>query len=170
MYFSLTIIIYHTSVITVVEDLAESLPLDGEMPNTIVADNKELAITAVAPNPGSFQGVSFEVNLDEDGSISDAGATLSASTEAPVSLSIPSSLFEDLGIDPLDAPEFRVGFAIYADDSLFQPRSARQQSDSESPMSGIGSGVLGAQVTGLGGVSVKGLETPVTVELNVKPV
>lgn len=155
--------------ITVVEDLAESLPLDGEMPNTIVADNQELAITAVAPNPSTFQGVSFEVNLDEDGSIRDAGATLSASTEAPVSLSIPSSLFEDLGIDPADAPEFRVGFAIYTDDSLFQPRSTRQQSDSESPMSGIGSGVISAQVTGLGR-SVEGLENSVTVELNVKPV
>lgn len=156
--------------ITVVEDLAESLPLDGEMPNTIVADNQELAITAVAPNPTTFQGVSFEVNLGEDGSISDAGATLSASTDAPVSLSIPPSLFEDLGVDPADAPEFRVGFAIYADDSLFQPRSTAEQSDSESPMSGIGSGVISAVVAGLGGVSVQGLDPPVTVELNRKPV
>jgi hypothetical protein len=155
-------------VVNVVEDIAESIPLDGEVPNTIIADNQELAITAVAPNPSTFQGVSFEVNFDEDGSISEAGASLSASTEAPASLSIPQSLFEDLGIDPADATEFRVGFAIYSDDSLFQPRSSAEQADSELP-SGIGSSVISAQVSGFE-VSVEGLDTPVTLELNRKPV
>ncbi len=161
-------IIDHTSVINIVEDIAESLPLDGEVPNTIVADNQELAVTAVAPNPTTFQGVSFEANI-ENGLISEAGASLSASTEAPISLTIPQSIFEDLRVDPADAPDFRVGFAIYSDDSLFQPRSSREQADSKSP-SGIGSGVIAAQVTGLGEVSVKGLERPVTVELKRKEV
>ena len=154
--------------INVVEDIAESLPLDGENPNTVVADNKGLAITAVAPDVNTFQGVSFEVNFDDNGLISQAGASLSASTEAPTSLSIPQSLFEDLGIDLAEVTDFRVGFSVFRDDSLFQPRSSAQQASSKSP-SAIGSSVFSAEVSGIE-VEVTNLQNPVIVELNVKPV
>lgn len=168
--YTFSLIICCTSVITVVEDVAESLPLVGEMPTTIVAENNELAITAVAPSPSTFQGVSFEVNFDNDGTIRDAGASLSVSTEAPASLSIPQTLLDDLGIDPADlTDDFRVGFSVFRDDSLFQPRSREEQTNSQT-MTAIGSSVISAQISGLGEVVVDNLDTPITVELNVKPV
>ena len=153
------------SVITVVEDIAESIPLDGQMPSTVVAANKGLAITAVAPDVNTFRGVSFEVNFNDDGSIKEADASLSASSEAPTSLSIPQSLFEDLGLSSDDITDLRVGFSVFRDDSLFQPRSEAEKTT----MSAIGSSVISAQVSGLG-VEVSNLENPVIVELNVKPV
>ena len=162
-------LIYSTSVINVVEDVAESLPLVGEMPTTVVADNKELAITAVAPEVSSFQGVSFEVNFDTDGSISEADASLSATSEAPASLSIPPTLFEDLGVDPAGLTDLRIGFSVFSGDNLFQPRSSEEEPADSGILTVIGSSVISAQVTGLP-VPVVNLQSPVTVDLNVKPV
>ena len=152
------------------EDVVDSLPLVGEMPTTIVADNKGLAITAIAPEISDFQGVSFEVDFNDDGTISQADASLtqSATVTAPTSLSIPQSLLEDLGVDPADVTDFRVGFSVFRDDSLFQPRSSGEQTESET-LSAIGSSVISAQVLGLG-VAVANLQTPIIVELSVKPV
>ena len=157
-----------SSVIDIVEDVVDSLPLDGDMPTTIVAANKELAVTAIAPEIGDFPGVSFEVNFNDDGSISEADASLTPSATAPTSLSIPQSLLEDLGVDPADVTDFRVGFSVFRDDSLFQPRSSGEEAESET-LSRIGSSVISAQVSGLG-VPVANLKTPVLVELSVKPV
>ena len=155
--------------INVVENIAASLTLVGEMPTTIIATNKGLAITAVAPQVSTFQGVSYEVNFNDDDSISRTDVSLSGDSTAPTSLSIPQSLFEDLGIDPVDLTDFRVGFSVFRDDSLFQPRSSEEQAGSET-LSAIGSPVISAQVSGLG-VAVANLPTAgITVELNVKPV
>ena len=155
--------------IDVVENVAESLPLDGEMPTTIVAENKELAITAIAPEVSSFQGVSFEVNFGADGSISEADASLSATSEAPASLSIPPTLFEDLGVDPTGLTDFRIGFSVFSSDNLFQPRSSEEAPADSEILTVVGSSVISAQVTGLL-VPVVNLQSPVTVDLNVKPV
>ena len=156
------------------EDVADNLPLVGEMPTTIVADNKGLAITAIAPEVSNFQGVSFEVTFNDDGSISQADASLTQSeaAAAPTSLTIPPSLFMDLGLNPAEVVDFRVGFSVFRDDSLFQPRSSGEQIESEGDrMSAIGSSVLSAQVSGSGlEITVDNLETPVEVELSMKPV
>ena len=159
-----------SSVIDIVEDVVDSLPLVGDMPTTIVADNNGLAITAIAPEISDFQGVSFEVNFNDDGSIGQADASLTQSNAitAPTSLSIPQSLLEDLGVDPADVTDFRVGFSVFRDDSLFQPRSLGEEAESET-LSAIGSSVISAQVLGLG-VAVANLQTPIMVELSVKPV
>lgn len=136
-----------------------------------MAENGGLSIGAIAPDVNNFQGLSFDVNLNTDGSIRTAEPTSSASSDAPTSISIPQTIFADLGIDPATLTDVRAGFSVFTDDSLFQPRSAEEPSgaaQSES-RSAIGSAVISAQIMGNGvPITVDNLNTPIAVELGVK--
>lgn len=157
--------------IDLVEDVIESFPLVDETPSTIIADNKGLAVGAIAPNVNSFQGASFGVRLDDDGSIGMAEPSASASSEAPASISLPSTILMELGIDPSSVPDFRVGFAVYQDDSFFQPRLRKEQpTDTTSePQSAIGSSIISAQILGIER-KVMNIQNPIMVKLPVKQV
>lgn len=157
------------SVIDLVESVAESLPLEGQTPATIVSENKGLAIGAIAPDVQNFQGVSFDVNFNNDGSIDSANPTASASSESETSISIPRTLLQDLNIDPATLTNVRVGFSVFTDDSLFQPRSRQETSDAMQSRSAITSSIISANVSGLD-VEVKDLQNPVMIELTIKPV
>ena len=156
--------------IDLVEDIIDSIPLEGETPNTIIADNSGLAVSAIAPDVNNFQGLSFNVELNVDGSIKTAEPTTSTSSDATTTISIPQTILDDLGLDAADRQDLRVGFSVFQDDSLFQPRSTRQQppGTEPGPRSAIGSSVISAQLSIE--IQVSNLQTPIIVELSVKPV
>lgn len=56
---------------------------------------------------------------------------------------------------------------MFRDDSLFQPRSFKDESECKGI---IGSPLVSALVSGLGDVTVSNLTSPIIVELSVKPV
>ena len=155
------------------ENVADSLPLEGETGTSIIADNGDLSIAAIAPDVNNFQGLSFDVNFNPDGSIRTADPSTSASSEAPTSIAIPQTLFSDLGINPAELTDFKAAFSVFTDDSLFQPRSMEEQTgatQSES-RSVIGSSVISAQILDDGvEIKVANLDTPIMVELAAKRV
>lgn len=161
------------SVINLVENVADSLPLEGGNGTSIIADNGELSIAAISPDVDNFQGLSFNVNFNPDGSIRTANPSPSASSEAPTSISIPQSIISDLGINPDELTNFKAAFSVFIDDSLFLPRSMEQPTGAtqSKSRSGIGSSVISAQIFDDGvEIKVDNLNNPIFVELRMKPV
>ena len=77
-------------------------------------------MSAIAPDTNNFQGVSYGVSLDDDRKIDSATPALTPSSEAPTSISLPSNIFVDIGLDLSSDDSVRVSFAVYSDDVLFQ--------------------------------------------------
>lgn len=155
------------------ENVADSLPLEGETGTSIIADDGDLSIAAIAPNVDNFQGLSFNVNFNPDGSIRTANPSPSASSEAPTSISIPQSIISDVGIDPDKLTNFKAVFSVFVDDSLFQARSMEEPTGVTQSKSrfGIGSYVISAQILDDGvEIKVDNLNNPIFVELGLKSV
>ena len=123
-------------------------------------------MSAIAPDTINFQGVSYGITLGTDGKIDSATPTLTPSSEAPTSLSLPAKIFEEIGLD-LSA-NVRVSLAVFQDDTLFQAPM--------SPNTFVSSLVISASVSteDMDGeareVKVDNLENNVAMEFGIKSV
>ena len=159
------------SIIDLVDSVADSFDLVGQQPATFTADNGGLSVGAIAPDVNNFPGVSYDVNFDPDGSIQTATPVLAASSNAQTSISIPSSIFNELGLDAATLADVRFGFSVFQDDSLFQPPK-EAGSGVSARSTAIGSSIISAVLSSKDDseIPVNDLSTPVAIEFSPKKV
>ena len=122
---------------------------------TMMADDHGLAITVMTENASNFQGLSFDVDTNNDGSINGINTSPFASNSS--SVSIPETLFMDLEIDP--PTKIKAAVTVFENGNLFpEPRS----SDGTST---IASHVVSAVVPG---VDVSDLSEPITFTFEIE--
>ena len=126
--------------------------------NKLTYSQDSFSIISEDVNTVNFEGRTFSINTRNnfgDGTVQTTTSTATP-TDTVAALTLPSSLYSRLGITNSDS---RLGFTVYAGDTLFQPRSdssaARQYADME-----LAGPIISAFVRD---VTVAGLIDPVTV-------
>ena len=125
---------------------------------TVMADDHGLAITVMTENASNFQGLSFDVDTNNDGSINGINTSPFASNSS--SISIPETLFMDLGINP-PTNIIKAAVTVFENGNLF-PDPEPRSSDGTST---IGSHVVSVDVPG---VNVYGLSEPITLTFEIE--
>lgn len=139
---------------SIIEDVTNNLLLigDGVTSMTAMADNHGLGIT-VAILESHFQGLSFDVDTNNDGSINGIITYPFASSSSTIS--IPETLFMDLGTD---VPSNFIGaFSLFETGNLFLSHSSNTST--------VASPVVSASIVG---VNVSNLTKPVIITLEME--
>ena len=141
-----------TIIDAVTNDLLTNFDGVMSMSLTVMADDHGLAITVISENASNFQGLSFDVDTNNDGSINGINTLPFASNSS--SVSIPETLFIDLGID---APsKIMAAVSLFETGNLFLvPRSTDGTSDST-----VASHVVSVDIVG---VDVFNLSEPIEI-------
>ena len=138
---------------SIIEDVTNDLLLigDGVTSMTAMADNNGLGITAILES--HFQGLSFDVDTNNDGSIN--GIMTYPFASSSLTISIPETLFMDLGTD---VPSNVTGvFSVFETGNLFLSHSSNTST--------IASPVVSASIVG---VNVSNLTKPVIITLEME--
>lgn len=140
-----------TIVDAVTNDLLTECDRMMSMSCTIMADNHGLAIAVMTENASNFQGLSFDVDTNNDGSINGINTSPFASNSS--SISVPETLFMDLGINPPTI--IKAAVTVFENGNLFP--------DPE-PRSSDGTSTIASHVVSVGvlGVDVYNLSEPIT--------
>ena len=157
-FYSITLIltlIFLLSVMSIIEGVTNDLLMigDGVTSMTAMADNHGLGITAISEN--RFQGFSFDVDTNSDGSIN--GIMTYPFASSSLTISIPETLFMDLGTD---VPSNVTGaFSVFETDNLFPSHSSNTST--------VASLVVSASIVGVL-VNVSNASKPVIITLEMK--
>lgn len=155
-----------------IDDIINDLPLDGEMPTTVMADDHGVAVTALRMNVSNFQGVSFNINTTTDGYMNGINTyTFASNFSEATFISLPETLFRDLETNITMtftevSSSFVVAFSVFENDNLFLSRPPEDQNSSDTlPAAIIASFVVSAQIPGL---NVSDLENPITLAFQME--
>ena len=143
-----------------IEEVTESIPIP-ENETQVVLTRNSFAVAVQEVEPDEFPGLTFSADItngfdDANSQLDMDSLSFSETDEATASLSLPSSLFDNL---PSSKNSTRITQSVFLTDSLFLRRSSN--------FSEVGSIILAASVVG---TRLTGLDPPIQLSFLKNPV
>lgn len=151
-----------------IDQIVELVDLGDNGTTTLAEDN--FAIRVDETDPDTFSGATFNVLTDVNSLDTFQEDSVSTDTQGDTgacSLSLPTTLFDDLRAGGVSLTMSRLSYTAFVDDALFQPRAS---SDAAREFTGyrVGSVIASASVVGVDRVS--GLSSPVGMRFQIRQV